>query len=54
MTLNFVHARYARVHAKGNTCSPRGDWLCGGTKNQYLPKSKSLECAYFRKSTVHA
>ena len=35
MTLTFVPARYARVQAKGSMCSPRGDWLCGGTRNQY-------------------
>ena len=50
MRLNFVPARYARVQAKGSMCSPRGDWLCGGTggtRNQYWPASKSRECANF-------
>ena len=49
MTLNFVPARYARVQAKGSMCSPRGDWLCGGTRNQHWPTSKSRECADFQK-----
>ena len=47
MALNFVPARYARVQAKGSMCSPRGDWLRGGTRNQYWPASKSRECANF-------
>ena len=47
MTLDFVPARYARVQAKGSMCSPRGHWLCGGTKNKYLPTSKSRQCANF-------
>ena len=49
MTLNFVPARYARVQVKGSMCSPRGDWLCGGTRNQHWPTSKSRECADFQK-----
>ena len=53
MTLNFVPARYARVQAKGSMCSPRGDWLCGGKRNQHWPTSKSRECANFQKSLHH-